>query len=289
MNVWSEILDILAKNKQLFELIIAPNAPPLSRNRGVCSVVSSKVFSAADVEETLGGVVMRSAGKKLTHLPQAGILCVGGRDVGRLRICYFTQRGSRVLRIVRIPFEVPDIASVCTEPAQALEIAEAIGTRQYRAVLVYGTNQSVNSQVCYALLNEINNRYRQVIYVVEPTLSYLLAHHNSLVIQAELLTDVATWEEAVGLTFMLEPSVVHLGDVKITDSMPSLRQLFLSDVCTLVSTLAEEPGPLLDQLPPPPLPTSDTRHSAILVKVWPDADGKVKLETKPWSRTERKG
>jgi twitching motility protein PilT len=287
MNIWSEILDILAKDSQLSELIVAPNAPPLSRRQGAFSVVSGKVFSAADVEETLGGVVMRSSGKKQDHLPQAGILCVGVRGVGRLRVCHFTQRGSRVLRIVRIPFEVPDIASICAEPERALEIAEAIGQRKYRAVLVYGTSQSVLCQTVYALLNAVNNTCRQVIYIVEPTLSFLMTHHNSLVVQVEISTDVATRQEAIHHAFLLEPSVIHLGDVRITEDLTNLRPLFLSDVCTILSTQADDPGALLSQLPPPPNPTPEAQNPAILLKAWAATDGKIWLETKSWPRLER--
>lgn len=284
MNIWSEILNMLAKDKQLSELIIAPNAPPLSRRNGVCSIVSGKVFSAADVEETLGGVVMRSSGKRHDHLPLAGILCLGIRDVGRLRVCHFTQRGSRVLRIVRIPFDVPDLAAICSEPARALEIAEAIGTRRYRAVLIHGISQLVNCQTAYALLNAINNTYRQVIYIVEPTLSFLMAHHNSLVVQAELSTDVATWEDALNHAFLLEPSVIHLGDIKLSDNLTSLRQFFLSDVCTVLTTQADDPAPMVARLPPPPLFSSEAQQPAILLKVGLAADGKIGLELKPWTR-----
>jgi twitching motility protein PilT len=237
------------------------------------------------VEETLAGVVMRSSGKKETHLSQAGILCVGVRDVGRLRICHFTQRGSRVLRIIRIPFEVPTIGAICSEPAQVQAIAEAIGTRRHRAVLIFGSSQSANSQVAYALLNEINNTRKQVLYIVEPTLSFLLAHHNSLVVQTEIQTDVASMEEALKLAFLLEPSVVHLGDVKVTDDLSSLRQLFLTDVCTLLTTLADDPASLLARLAPPPASTQESPHPAILLKVWPEVDGKIRTEARPWSRS----
>lgn len=287
MNIWSEILDMLAKDKQLSELIIAPNAPPLSRTRGTCQVVSGKVFTAGDVEETLGGVVMRTLGKRPDHLPQAGVLCVGVREVGRLRICYFTQRGSRVLRIVRIPLEVPALATTCADPAQALEIVKAIGVRKYRAVLIYGTSPYVNCQAAYALMSEINNTYRQVIYIVEPTLSFLLPHHNSLVVQVELTTDVPTRLEAINHAFLLEPSVVHLGDIRVTEDLKSLRPLFLADVCTLMTTLTDDPAPIIDRLPVLPAATPDMPAPGVALKTWAESDGKIRFEAKSWSWAEK--
>jgi len=289
MNVWSEILEMLAKDNGLRELLIAPNAPPLGRDRDVCAVISGRVFSAEDVAETLAGVAMRASGKKHGDLSHAGVMCVGIRDIGRLRISYLTQRGSRVVRIVRIPFDVPDLHTICAEPRQALDLAGAIGAHTCRAVLIHGTSQAANSQAAYAILGEINKTLRKVIYIIEPRLSYLLAHGNSLVLQSEIETDVPSVEDGIRHAFLLDPDVVYLGDLQMTDEVPSLPQLFSSVTSVVVSALAEDPGPLLARLPPPTARDSGRHPAACLLKVWAEPKGRIRLETAPWPQPARNG
>ena len=50
MNAWAEVVRILAEDKELRELIIAPNAPMVSPRAEGCKVIGNSVFSAADVQ-----------------------------------------------------------------------------------------------------------------------------------------------------------------------------------------------------------------------------------------------
>jgi twitching motility protein PilT len=281
MNRWSEVIRILVEDKELHELIIAPNAPPVSPRKGGRKVVGSHVFSAADVAETLMGAATHAA--RGGDLGTSGVLCMGMRDVGRISIAFFNQRGSRVLRIVRVPFDVPTIDAVCTKPLQARELVQSIGAHRYKVILITGPTHMINSQLIYALLGELNAIYREVIFITERILSFLLSHDNSIVIQVEVPTDAPSLEEAIQHSFLLEPDVVYLGDVRVTDDLPSLPQLINTNTCTIITTVSEDASLLLERLPKS-LRRSLVEHDAgILLSVRPEDDGSLQLDIQPWS------
>jgi Tfp pilus assembly pilus retraction ATPase PilT len=287
MNRWQEVIRLLVDDKELLELVIVPNAPPVSPRAEGRRVVGDQVFSDTDVAETLMGAAAHAS--RQGELGRAGVLCIGVRNVGRIRISYFTQRGSRFLRIVRVPFDVPTIDAVCAEPLQARELVQAIAARRYKAILIYGPTHMINSKLIYALLNELNKSHRAVIFIAEQMLSFLLAHDNSIVIQVEVPTDAPSLEDATAHAFLLEPDVVHLGDVKVTDHLPSLPQLFNADMCTIVTTVSEDASLLLDRLPEW-LHRSLVEHGAgMLLSVRPADDGRLQLEAHPWPLLKRTG
>ena len=282
MSVWPEVTRLLLADKGLRELIIAPNAPVMSRLAEGCQALNDRVFTAAEVAEGLISACSHASGRRSNELGQAGIVCLGVRDIGRIRISYFTQRGSRVLRIVRIPFDVPAIDAVCSEPLQSRELVQAIAGRRYKAILIHGPAQVSNSQLCYALLGELNQTHASVIYVTERMLSFLMAHGKSVVTQVEVPTDAPSLEEAIQQALLLEPDVVHVGDVRATDDLPSLPQLISAGTCTLLSTVGEDPSLILQRLPES-LHRSLAKHdSGLLVSIHTGDDGRLKLETKPW-------
>lgn len=289
MSNWSAIVQMLLDDKELRELIIAPNAPPVSRRTEGRRVLSSQVFSAAAVAETLTTAASHATARRPGELGQAGVVCLGVRDVGRVRISYFTQRGSRVLRIVRVPFDVPIIDSICVEPPQAHDLAQAISAGRYRAILIYGHAQMNNSALAYALLGEMNHTQRLVIYIAERTLSFLLKHDNSVVVQVEVVADAASLEDAIQQSLFLEPDVVFLGDVRMTDSLPSLPQLISANTRTILTTVSEDPI-LVRNLLPAYLRNSLHKHDAgLLLHVSPADNGKLHLTKMPWLPSEAAG
>jgi len=282
MNAWSEITHMLAADKGLRELVIVPNAPPVSPRAEGRRVVGARVFSDADVSETLATAATHVSGRRSGELGQAGVLCFGMPDVGRIRISYFTQRGSRALRIIRVPFDVPTIDTVCIDPQQARELVQAIGARRYKAILICGPTHMINSQLIYALLGELNKTHREVIFIAERMLSFLLAHDNSVVIQVEVPTDTPSLEDAILNALLLEPDVVHLGDIRVTDNLPSLPQLISADTCTILSTVSEGPSLVLSRLPKSLSRSLVEQGTGMVLSVRPGDDGRVQLAMQPW-------
>ncbi len=282
MNAWSEVLRILAEDRELRELIIAPNAPMVSPRAEGCKVLSGNVFSSADVQETLTTATTHVSGRRSNELGLAGILCLGLPNVGRVHISYFMQRGSRVIRIVRVPFDVPTIDKVCANPQQARELVQAIEAHQHKTLLVYGLSHMANSQFVYAILDAINNTHRKVIFVGERMLSFLLSHDNSIVIQVEVPTDAPTLEDAILNALLLEPDVAYLGGIRIADELPSLPELINAAPCTILSNVGDSPALILERMPKSLHKSLVENGEAMLVNVHPGEDNKLQVEMHPW-------
>lgn len=283
MNGWAEVMRMLVEDPDLRELIIAPHAPPVSSPMdGRRVVISDLVFSDVDVAETLTNAAAHSSGRRSGELGPAGILSLGVRDVGRIRISYFTQRGSRVIRVVRVPFDVSTIDAVCLQPPRAHDLVKTIGTYSHRLILVYGPSQVANGQLVYALLGEINKTYRKMIFIAERMLSFLMAHDNSVVIQVEVPTDTPSLEDAIQQALFLEPDVVHVGNIQVTDDLPSLPQLINANTCTILSTVSTDASLLLSRIPPSLHRSLAEHDTGMLLHVSPGEDGRLNLETPPW-------
>jgi len=282
MNAWAEVVRILAEDKELRELIIAPNAPMVSPRAEGCKVIGNSVFSAADVQETLTTAATHASGRRSGDQGQSGILCLGLQDVGRIHISYFMQRGSRVIRIVRVPFDVPTIDTVCANQMQVRELVQAIGALRHKTLLVYGSSHMANSQFIYAILDGLNNTHRQVIFIAERMLSFLLSHDNSIVIQVEVPIDAPSLEDAIQNAFLLEPDVAYLGDIRVADELPSLPELINAVPCTILSTVGDSPSLLLERLPKSLHQNLVERGTAMLLNVRTGDDDKLQVEIHPW-------
>ena len=98
----------------------------------------------------------------------------------------------------------------------------------------------------YALLDKVNQEYRRIIGVVENTLTYLMMHRNSIVVQCEVGTDVATVTEGVESLLGLTPMVLYVGGVRSPNDLTALacaaqpgRLIALSSSVVDAGTLAE--------------------------------------------------
>lgn len=116
MNRANEVIDYLSKSDNPDTLIIAPSAPPVSRTGREIGVAMATVFDSQDVNDTLGAFRTRAlAAAGETAMSKAGTFSFGIKEVGRFRVNYATQRGSRIMTIVRIPHSIPKPSDLCTD------------------------------------------------------------------------------------------------------------------------------------------------------------------------------
>jgi twitching motility protein PilT len=231
-----DIEKLLATNRDLTELVIAPNAPPVSRTAAGCELAMNVVLSPSDVKQVLQRLHRAAFTASGPELGASGSFCLGIQDVGRFRVTYMTQRGSQVLRIVRVPLEIPALESMCEDRELVAELTALVASFEPGVILFHGPSSAANSMFIYALLNEINKSQRGIIYVVERALSYLMSHHECIAVQTELITDVKTMEQGIANAFLFDPDIAYIGDLHTTDETPSFGVLLDAPVLTLVSS-----------------------------------------------------
>ncbi|MDQ7082017.1 MAG: hypothetical protein Q9N34_02775 [Aquificota bacterium] len=106
MNLAPEILNYLGVRKEFTEVILAPKASPVERNDRIINRIMDVILSPEDIRDTL--VSLRShTTTSLGPLGREGFFSFGLPEVGRIRVSYLTQRGSYVVSIVKVPYEIP--------------------------------------------------------------------------------------------------------------------------------------------------------------------------------------
>ena len=122
--------------------------------------------------------------------------------------------------ISRVPYCIPDSASICDNTVDVDRLTDVLCSPEPALIAVQGPHAVDNSIFVYSLLRAVNKRVRRVIYIIERSLTYLMGHENSIVIQTELTTDVGTIEECMQNALIFDPDVVYLGDLRPYDETP---------------------------------------------------------------------
>lgn len=280
MNRSAELIAHLAEEDAPDEIIIAPSAPPVTRSVNGVQLALNIVLDPGDVADTLIALRERSPAAQGQPLSAYGTFSFGIRDVGRLRVSYSTQRGSKAFRIIRVPFAEPETEDVCENSAMITDLAKMIASGEGGLVGVFGPSAVANATFVYAVLRAVNSSARRVIHILERSLTYLMAHDNSIVIQAEVGSDVDTIEEGVRNALLLDPDVLYVGDIWPSDNVPSLSHAIEACSFTIVSGVSPGRDSLLERFRRIGTGPDSSLESILrqMIKVVPKADGRVAAE-----------
>jgi len=259
--------------------VIAPKAPPVSQTADGLQVAMTVVLDAADVLDTLTALRGRAARTDTLALAESETFTFGIRDVGRIRVSYITQRGTKVVRISRIPSRIPDPDAVCEDPAALDRLFKAISSPQGGFLAVWGPSCQANSLLVYALLGKVNRTQRRLLYILERALSFLMAHGNSIVVQAELNAEVKTLQRGLDDALLREPDLIYVGDIRPDDDLPMLVHAIHSRIVAVVSSVTMDGSMLLRKFAPAHAsPQGFVEPPACAVRVTPAAAGRVSVE-----------
>ena len=279
MNYSAQLLNVLAASDTVSTIVIAPNAPPVSRTSDGIRVAMNVVLDAADVLDTLTTLRAQGGRNDSVSLSGSGTFVFGIRDVGRIRVSHVTQRGSKVARITRIPFRIPDLDAIC-ENAPALDkLLSATDSSPGTFVAVCGPSSLKNGLFVYSLLNKINQTRKKLLFILERALTFLMAHGNSIVVQTELSADVKTLEDGMDDAFLIEPDLIYVGDVRLNDQLPGVTHAIQSRISTVVSSATMDGCALLNTFILPRRQQPGVLEPPVYtVKVTPVPDGRVSVD-----------
>jgi len=279
MNRSSEILNYLTQQDGPAEIIIAPNAPPVTRVASGVELALNVVLDPGDVTDTLMALRARSSQPETAAMPVAGSFSFGMPNIGRFRVSYVSQRGSKAMRVVRVPFTLPDVATVSDDTEIVQRLANVLLANSHGVIAISGTSVIANSKLVYAMMRAANEKVRSVMCVVERSLTFLMAHGNSIVVQCELGNDMASLEDGVRSAFLLEPDVIYVGDVWPADQIPSLGRAVDAGMLTILSSVAIGGDEMLRRFAPSgeDVVSEDPRCVRAMVEVIPSEAGKIKV------------
>jgi twitching motility protein PilT len=254
MNRSAEVIAYLTELKHPQQVLLAPNAPPISRGMGGIDIAINKVYDSQDINDTLAAFRSRAlASTADSPLALTGSFSFGVRESGRFRVNYATQRGSRVLTVSRIPFFPVPAPEEITDSTQVMEEAKSLFTSGRPGLItVSGRNSLSCSVFVYSLLNLVNRSERRVIYTLERATTYLLSHQNSVSVQCELGSDFRSMAEGIESAGLFEPDLLFVSDIRMEDDLTGLKQLIENRVLAVLGSAVVDSGSLMKQYAPDP-------------------------------------
>jgi twitching motility protein PilT len=280
MNRSAEIIDYLTKHEGLESILMIPSAPPISKTADGIAVALTVVLTAEDVNDTLMALKAQAPHGRQDDTGSAGTFSFGIRKVGRFRVSHATQRGTKVLSITRIPSSLPALDAVTDDVDTARRLVEFIVSGRGGVLAVYGPNALTNSLLIYALIKEINDAHRKLVYILERSLTFLIQHDNSVVIQRELVSDVPDLDSGVRDGLLFAPDILVIGNIRSTDVLPSVQCVVDAGITAVLCSDSMNGRTLLHRIAPDLSHVEGLRAlTTQCVKVTPAPPGRCRLST----------
>ncbi|RUM30040.1 MAG: hypothetical protein DSY42_05285 [Aquifex sp.] len=210
MNLAPVILDRFKGENIPAEVLLIAGTPPVLRKGKSFEKLVERSITPEDIRETLAALRQHVAGKVKLE-PEKGLFSFGLSGVGRVRVIYFTQRGSLVIFVAKTPFSPPHLEEIIGEEEKIKELECCINEK--KLIKVVAPSNTVYTLFTMSFLNYIGNKYQRVIYTLERPLSYLLKHSQSIFIQREVGIDLSDLDEGMREAVMVEPDLVYINDI----------------------------------------------------------------------------
>ncbi len=248
MNYAQKILSYLGESDRFSQVFLTAGAPPVEKDGAHFRIVISTVLTPEDILDTLTYFASQASRADTVALGQQGVFSFGIPNQGRFKIHHLTQRGSDFVSIQRMPFDAPKLETLLADPLQSALVDEVLSLPSGGVVLFSGTSPDVLTRFLYAALSRVNDTKNRVIYIVDQHLAFLMKHRNSIVIQVEVGTDVATLAEGIQNGLLLSPDLIYVNSPKTQEEFSGLMCAAQAGAIVLVSMIAINQQHLLNDL-----------------------------------------
>ena len=233
MNYAPSILDFLSQSPDLTEVLLAPGALPMRRDRDGLTPIGETPLSEQDVRDTLGTLASHS--KTANAGSKSGVFSFGMTQRGRFRVSFMTQRGSPVASVLKVPLEVPRLADLMADPNEAAQIEQKFLSFRSGLLLITGASSMSANIFTYALLRTFSETYQRMIFIIEPSITFLLRHQRALVLQCEIGTDVEDVGAGLRAALNLNPDLIYVRDISTTRELGLLGNAVQAQVFTVAT------------------------------------------------------
>lgn len=129
--------------------------------------------------------------------------------LGRFRANVSIARGSFVIVVRAIPFEIPSL-----EKLKLPQILKEIAKNQNGIVLVTGATGSGKSTTVASILDYINQNYTKNIISFEEPIEYLHRDKQCIISQKEIPDDIKDYKTALKYVLRQDPDIIFLGELR---------------------------------------------------------------------------
>ncbi len=134
--------------------------------------------------------------------------------LGRFRINVLRQRGSLMIVMRVIPFEVPTF-----EDLRMPEVLKKISEYERGLVLVTGVTGSGKSSTLAAMVDHINQNMHKHVVTLENPIEFLHRDNKSSVTQRDIGTDTDSFARGLRAALRQDPDVILIGEMRDTETI----------------------------------------------------------------------
>ncbi|HEX8358972.1 MAG TPA: PilT/PilU family type 4a pilus ATPase [Longimicrobium sp.] len=138
----------------------------------------------------------------------------GVHGVGRFRVNVMRQRGSFVVVLRVIPYEIPTLEKLGL-PGVVSEIALA----ERGMILVTGVTGSGKSSTMAAMIQHLNHHEHRHIVTLEDPIEFLHHDHLCAVSQREVGADTESFQRGLRAALRQDPDVIQIGEMRDAETI----------------------------------------------------------------------
>lgn len=209
MNYAPGILAFLAQCDSCCEVFLATGVRPVQRTCDEMRTIGETVMTQDDIRETLSFLHSHAPGGKV-GIENEGVFSFGIPKRGRFRVSYITQRGSFVVRILKIPMVVPEPASLIDDSAVASRVMASFANFRRGLLIISGDPLPSINTLVYGLVEGMVTKEQRVVVLIEHDTTFLLKHGKSIVVQCEYGPGNETMGNTLRSAMMIEPDIIYV-------------------------------------------------------------------------------
>jgi twitching motility protein PilT len=138
----------------------------------------------------------------------------GLTGLGRFRVNILRQRGTLMIVMRVIPFDVPTF-----EELRLPKVLEKISEHERGLVLVTGITGSGKSSTMAAMVQHINQTKSKHVVTLENPIEFLYRDQKSSVTQRDVGTDTLNFNEGLRAALRQDPDVIMVGEMRDTETI----------------------------------------------------------------------
>jgi len=208
LKLLSQILALAVRHKAS-DIHLRTRNHPILRVDGALRAVREVPPLPAEFMERLARTMMSARLVAQFDRDHQCDLSIGFKDIGRVRVNVFYQRGSigMVLRVINT--NIPSLRDLGVP-----EIADYFTRLERGLVLVTGATGSGKSTTLAAMINMINTEQNDHIITIEDPIEFLFSEKRSIITQRELGIDTNSFADAMKAALREDPDVILLGEMR---------------------------------------------------------------------------
>ncbi len=203
-----ENLILIMHERNASDLHLTAGLPPMLRIDGKLTPTEFGKLTADVCQKLIYSVLTDKQKEKFETMNELD-LSFGIKDVGRIRMNVFRQRGSVAASLRSIPTIPPTF-----EQLGLPKIVNQLVDLPKGLVLVTGPTGAGKTTTLASMINYINEHKSGHIITIEDPIEYVFYHKNCIVNQREVGTDTENFSTALKYVLREDPDIILIGEMR---------------------------------------------------------------------------